>query len=320
MKTDILLNQFYIYFVLIMAGFLSSKAKVIHRQNSSFLAGFILNITFPLLIFTTITHLEINAQIFKNLIFVFVASYFSLALLYIAGQYSGVLLKLSGNKHRVHVMHSMFGNIVFIGFPFIGSLFPGGEGILYAAVFQLAADSILWTFGIVLIKNSDSVNKKEGFRHLLNINTIVFFLSIICLFLGFHLPPLIESPFAAIGHTTIVLALIYVGYILSGMHFKSLFKEKAVIVLSINKLFIVPVLVLLALFFFKSLFPFLSNTAVTVIVLQTGMPAMATVAILARRYKSDEVLAGQNIFFSTILSILSLPLLLFVINIMLNRA
>lgn len=315
MKTDILINQFYIYFVLILLGFIAARMKIIHRQNSSFLAGFIMNITFPLLIFTTITNLHIDMQIFKNLIFVFVASYFSLGLLYWSGQYSGILLKLAGNKHRVHVMHSMFGNIVFIGFPFIGSLFPGGEGILYAAVYQIAADSVLWTFGIVFIRNSDIVNKKDSIKHLLNINTLAFFLALLFLSFGLKIPPMLETPFASVGHTTLVLALIYVGYILSGMNFKSLLKEKAVYILSFNKLLLVPFIVLLALYFFKMYLPFLSETAITVVVLQTGMPAMATVAILARRYKSDEVLAGQNIFFSTLLSIISLPLLLFLIKI-----
>jgi predicted permease len=128
------------------------------------------------------------------------------------------------------------------------------------------------------------------------------------------------APFSSVGHTTLILALIYVGYILSGMKFQDMLKVKSVYVLSFNKLLLVPILLFCVLLCLKNVFPFLNNTAINVIVIQAGMPAMATVAILARRYKSDEILAGQNIFLSTILSIITLPLLLFIINLFLRNA
>jgi predicted permease len=50
------------------------------------------------------------------------------------------------------------------------------------------------------------------------------------------------------------------------------------------------------------------------VVLQTAMPAMATIAILAKKYGADDELATENIFVTTIISIITLPLIWFLIN------
>jgi hypothetical protein len=78
-------------------------------------------------------------------------------------------------------------------------------------------------------------------------------------------------------------------------------------------LLFVPVVVLMLLWL---LMPHLPKSLVSAIVLQTGMPAMATIAILAREYLGDDLLASENILVSTIFSTISLPLLWYLINIL----
>jgi malate permease and related proteins len=314
MFNSILFNQFYIYFVLILIGYLATKAKIIHSDNSSLLSDFILYITFPLLIFTTVTHLSFDILILKNLIFVFLFTYICLFILYITSYIASNLSGLDGNSKKIHILHSMFGNIVFIGFPFINSLFPNGHGILYAATFQLAADSVLWTFGIIYLRSNKQKDKADSFRHLLNINTIAFFLALISLIVGLKIPGNIEKPFSALGQTTLVLSLVFVGHILSTISIQHMVKKTSLYILSFNKLIFVPILVLLLIYSLKSYLPFLEKAAISALILQCGMPAMATIAILAKKYNSDHQLASENIFITTVLSIVTLPLLWVLIN------
>lgn len=58
----------------------------------------------------------------------------------------------------------------------------------------------------------------------------------------------------------------------------------------------------------------MSEAALGAIVLQTAMPAMATIAILAKKYGADDSLATENIFVTTIISIVTLPIIWFIIN------
>jgi len=315
MINEILLNQFYIYFVLIIIGFLASKFKIINSDNSSLLSDFILHITFPLLIFTTLTNLTFDIAIFKNIVFVFLFTYICIFILFIVSYVSSIICNLQELTRKVHIMHTLFGNIVFIGFPFLNSLFPDGHGILYAAVFQLASDSVLWTIGIIYIRNDGQKDKMDSFRHLFNINTISFFASFICIVIGFKIPAAIEKPFSMLGGTTLVLSLVFVGHLLSSVEFKSTVKKKSLYILSFNKLLFVPFIILTLIYYLKINFTFLEKAAIAAIILQCGMPAMATIAILAKKYNSDYKTASENIFVTTILSILTLPFLWFLINI-----
>jgi predicted permease len=294
-----------------LVGFAAAKAKIIQENNASLLSGFILKISLPLLIITTISHQPFHLNALKNLILGFILSYAALLLLYISGKLFSNSLHLQKDEKKIFELHSIFGNVVFIGFPFIGSLFPSGEGLLYAAIFQLASDSILWTAGIASLQTNDESSKKINLKKLVNVNTIAFVIAIFLWISGLKIPPLIEKPFADIGHTTTVLSLIYVGYILSQVSIGKTFKKFSIYVLSFNKLLIVPFIVL---FLLKIIFPALDKPLVSAIVLQTGMPAMTTIAILAKEYLSDDTIASENILVSTIISSISLPLLWFLIN------
>ncbi len=309
---NILFEQFYIYFVLISIGYLAARLKIITPQNSSFLSAFILKISFPLLMLTSIPHLPFEKGMIGNILFVFLGTYFALLILGITGFFSSRVFQLSYHQQRIHVLHHMFGNVVFIGFPFINSLFPG-EGLLYAAIFQLASDSILWTFGIYYIRNK--AGKRFEFSHLINVNSLAFLIALLAWLVGWSIPAKIESPFAKIGHATLPLSLIYVGYMLSTCNIETSIKKRSIFSLTLTKQIIVPLALLIVVFYaIHPFLPFLSKTAVAALILQTGMPAMATIAILAEQYKSDEKLASENILITTIFSIITLPLLLYFIN------
>ncbi|MGC8803881.1 MAG: AEC family transporter, partial [Bacteroidales bacterium] len=110
---------------------------------------------------------------------------------------------------------------------------------------------------------------------------------------------------------TLTLSLVYVGYILSQVAIDKTIRKGSIYLLSFNKLLLVPLVVLVLLWL---LMPHLPKALVSAIVLQTGMPAMATIAILAREYLNDDLLASENILVSTIFSTISLPLLWYFIN------
>ena len=60
----------------------------------------------------------------------------------------------------------------------------------------------------------------------------------------------------------------------------------------------------------------IGNVAKTVVVMQTAMPCMAMVVVLAKKFGSDDIHATENLFLSTILSLATLPLIYFIIQIL----
>lgn len=53
----------------------------------------------------------------------------------------------------------------------------------------------------------------------------------------------------------------------------------------------------------------------TVLVMQAAMPCMTMVVVLAKRFGSDDLHATENLFVSTILSIGTLPLIYYLVQI-----
>jgi len=45
-----------------------------------------------------------------------------------------------------------------------------------------------------------------------------------------------------------------------------------------------------------------------VLILQASMPCMATIVVMAKKFGSDDLLATENVFISTLLSIITIPL------------
>ena len=133
---------------------------------------------------------------------------------------------------------------------------------------------------------------------------------------GIKFPEYINNPISGLGKTTIYLAMLYVGAVLATNPMIAAFKKPEIYMLIFNKMLLVPFILLLLINAASLIFNIhIGNTAKTVVVMQTAMPCMAMVVVLAKRFGSDDVHATENLFLSTILSLATLPLLYFLINI-----
>ncbi|MDD2549869.1 MAG: AEC family transporter, partial [Bacteroidales bacterium] len=209
-------------------------------------------------------------------------------------------------------LHTMFGNIVFLGFPLLDALFPNGIGIFYGAMYQLASNTITFTYGVYKLSAG---TQKSGIKSLINLNTIALFLGAIVLLLPIKLPSFLNVSLSSIGQCTSPLSMIYIGAMLASMGIKSAIKQKSIYLLSLNKLLIVP-LALAAIYqlAINALGINLSEEAFFVIILQAAMPCQTIIVVLSQRYKGDYILAGANLFVTTLLSIVTLPVVFFLVG------
>ena len=58
----------------------------------------------------------------------------------------------------------------------------------------------------------------------------------------------------------------------------------------------------------------LNSIAIAVLILEASMPCMTILVILAKRYGADDQKAMENFVISTILSIVSLPIIIFLMT------
>lgn len=97
--------------------------KIINDEGKDFLSKLIIDVTLSSLIVSTFLKLESNPpRSLVNGLWLFVLTFVNIGVLYMAGTLSARAQKLSPSDSTVHVLHTMFGNIVFLGFPLFDAL------------------------------------------------------------------------------------------------------------------------------------------------------------------------------------------------------
>ncbi len=323
-QIHIITNQIIILTLLGLTGFAAGKTGFLPENSHKYISALILKITMPFLIFTTMGNYTFTHETLTNGLYIFILGviFILIAGLIALGQCK--ILRIKEKTKNIYIAQSMFGNVIFMAYPLLKAMY-GDIGIVYAIFFNIANDAILWTLGIYLFNKHNTKSSRDNLLHLINPNTLAFLGGIAMIFLKFQFK--IEKTYAfkkiwsvfyeafnGLGHTTIYLSMVFIGLILSGIKitdFNDIVSKLKYFVLSMFKLLIVPFAAILFFNLAKGVFnPFV----VKIVVLQLAMPASTIVSALALQYDSDYNAATEGIFVSTILSIITLPLIVYLLG------
>ena len=314
MESTIIISQIFILAVVVIIGAIAAKFKVLTYESKDMLSKVIYNISLPLMLFTNFLKLEATPRLLENSAVVLSVSGFIIMFLLFVGWLTTRIFNIDGREAAIFRVHSMFGNTIFLGFPLIKALY-GEEGLLYASMFQLISTIIMWTVGVVVITYGHGTSWKKSLLRVINPNTIATLLGLALFLLSVKLPKLIVTPLSEVGSANTWLSMLYIGAMLTFSSVGGLLKRKSIYILSFNRLMLVP-LIIIALFVLAASIPGATPDKMVsaVIILEVSMPCMASVVIMARELGADDHLAVANVFVSTILSILTLPVVLMAIN------
>jgi hypothetical protein len=311
---DTIIDQILILGILAGIGAIAYHFKIIEEGAKGVIEKLVFYVSLPLLIVTKLSTLDFTSEILRNAGLVILFTYGIMFSQLFLGKLSARIFGLKKPQAVIHSLHYMFGNVVFLGFPLLDALMPGGEALLYAALYQLVLNTILWSYGVIQL-NPDNRQKGWGqLKKLINPNTIALVLGLLMMLLSLRFPPLLQKSFSGLGSTTLYLAMLYIGILLAQMKVKEVFKL-SIFTFSFNKLILSPVIFLFLIYALVDYFAIpLNNTAFTVLILESAMPAMTILVLLAKRFGADDSLAMKNFFVSTVLSLVSLPFILYLLQ------
>lgn len=192
-------------------------------------------------------------------------------------------------------------NAGFLGLPVIGGVF-GAMGTLLTSVALIPQRVVMWSAGLSLFTHTDG---KSVLRKLVTHPCIV------AVFVGFALmlsgnpalPAFLQKSLSGVSGCTTCMSMLTIGSILAGAEHID-FRDGMMWWYTLVRLVLIPLIVLAVL----SLLP-IDRTLRGVMVLISGMPAGSTTAILAARYDGDAPFASCLVFITTLLSLITLPLL-----------
>jgi malate permease and related proteins len=314
LESKIILTQIATLAIVVIIGVIAARFRIITETSKDGLSRLIFNVSLPLMLFTNFLRLDVTPRLLSNSFIVLSVSGFMILILLLVSWITANIFDIKGREAAVFKAHSMFGNTIFLGFPLIHALY-GEEGLLYATMYQLVSNMIMWTVGVIVLTHGSGVSWKKNLLRVINPNTIAILLGLAFFIFSIKLPNLIVRPLSELGSANTWLSMLYIGAMLFFSGAGGFFSTKSIYILSFNRLLLGPA-ILIALFWLAGLmFPSGPDKLVeSVVILQASMPAMASVVIMARELGADDRLAVGNVFVSTIISILTLPLVVMAIN------
>ena len=308
-------QQFIVFFALLMTGYLCKKTRIIDDGMNRSINSFIIYIAFPCLILGRIGSLEMAQGIFANFMLALVIYTF---LFVVYGFYAlgYVIARKFPKADRAVGEFSMISpNNGFMGFP-IAFAFFGEVGLLYMIACNLALNLMFFSYGIHLMKRDEegyTMGLKEIMKSLgkllLNPNIVAAVLGLIICGNNLEMPKTLVTYLGLVGGVATPMALIYIGSTLTGSNIFKIIKNKMIIEIVVNKLFIIPVLTLLVVYFIP-----MDPLIKTICVLSSAFPCATTVPIFAELYNNRKSVAGEALFLSTIISLVTLPIIITVLK------
>lgn len=320
LDTGTILSQILVLFILAAIGFVSGKTGYLPEKAGTVVSKLVMRVTMPALILSKMLSADFSADNYFDGLKLVTVALVTLLLIFAVTRPFTRLMKIPDKSRNVYCMQSLFGNVIFFAFPLFQALF-GDIGVLYALFFNVGNDILLWTLGIYLAGKHKGGGFGNALKHILNMNMIMFIIGLILVLSNLSAKlegGVVYQTADMIGKATSPLSMIFVGLVMASSKglFKNLGKKMLSIVLALQKQLIVPVLAgLVMLFAVKQ--GWISDVVMMIAVMQLAMPVGTLTVSIAAEYDSDYEMAADNVFVSTLLSIITLPLIAYLLKLVL---
>ena len=193
-------------------------------------------------------------------------------------------------------------NISYIGYPVVQSLF-GMDASFYVTVVVLCSQLLMWSYGVHLVSGHGKFHWHWGI--LKNHCLIASLTSYIIYLTGLQLPEIFSSMCSFIGQTTSPLIMLITGSALALMPLKNVFTNGKLYAMYAIKLVLLPAA---AFFLLRGIIH--DELLLGVIVTVLCIPSATNATNIAYLYGGNHELASSGVMLSTLLSMVTMPVLL----------
>ena len=197
-----------------------------------------------------------------------------------------------------------FSNAGFIGIPLVQAAL-GDDAVFWIASMVAMMNMLQWSYGVGLLTGEKSA---VGLRHLIynpilvgiTIGLILFFTG-----LGTHLPTVVSEALAGVSSLNAPLAMIVLGSYLAQSDMKKMLTSVHLYWASTVRLIIIPAITLIAFGLIGA-----DHSTMLAVFIALSTPMGANVAVYAQLYDGDYPYACQAVAITTLISIITLPLMI----------
>jgi predicted permease len=298
--------QVGILFLLILVGYLITKKGMLTAAGSKELTDILLFIVTPAIIIEAFMKVELGRKIIIELLIAAGCAFFTHLIGILA---AFVFCKVKPLRSQaIYRFGVIFSNGGFMSLPLASALLPE-KGVLLVSMYVIAINILTWTYGVTLFPSVKNVSKIKA---LVNPGTIGVVLGIPFMFISPDiLPKIISEPVSYIAGLNTPVAMILTGFFLVNSGVIDGLRDKKMWCTVALRLLFVP---LAAFAVFRFLFG-LSGDLIIAVMIPACAPVAVNTTILSAKFDGDTALASRMMSLSTLLSIITIPLILMITKI-----
>lgn len=293
-------NQMAILFIVMAVGYAAYKFKIMTEESNRLVSKLVVNIAMPCTILGSVIGGQAAASNMDAVYFVLL-SFGAFLMAFIVSWPLPRLLRVREGDGGMYMFMAVFGNVGFMGFPVIEAIFGSGA-VFYVMLFNIAFSVLNFSVGIIMVSGKGG---KINPKLLLNPTMVVTLIAVIIFYTKLQIPEILKSTVDLVGKMTTPAAMLVIGSTLACISVRDVFSELRIYPLAAVKLLVIPVLTRLIFSLFIT-----DGLMLGVLVALSAMPTATNAAMLSMEYGGNDKLASKGIFLTTLLSVVTIPLLL----------
>mgnify|MGYP000896133739 FL=1 len=296
-----IIRQMGIMYILMFIGFIVYRKKIIDEKGSRQMANLLVWVINPLVMLMSY-QMEFSMEKLKQLGISFALSLVSMIIGIIIAE---IIFK---DNQGIDKFAVSFANGGFIGIPLVTNIL-GAENVFFLSAYFVCFWVLNYTYGIYRISEDKS---------LVSLKKILGNPGIIAIIVGFlifispvKLPKIVYDAFNFIGNTNTPIAMIVLGTYIAESGLTTLFTNKRTYFICFIKLIVIP-LIMVGIY---KLLPSSLNDIKKVLLIAMSAPVAVTVSMFSQIYGKDYKYAAQLVGLSTLLSLVTIPLIMHIADI-----
>ncbi|MCQ2508759.1 MAG: AEC family transporter, partial [Dorea sp.] len=214
------------------------------------------------------------------------------------------VLRVEKKQSGTYMVMTIFSNIGFMGYPIVAALYGSGA-VLLASLFAIPYNILIYSFGVALMSQDENASLKDylSIKKIINIGFVASMITLVIVIFQIHVPAVIGTTVQHLGNMAVPLSMLVIGTSLAKMEMKELFTDFKLIAFSLIRLIVMP------LIFVAVIRQFVTNPVILgVCMIELAVPVGSMVALLAKEYDGDAMLAAKSVTLTTVLSVVTIPI------------
>ena len=302
----VLIEKMALLVMLLALGYLCARLKLVGPEFNKGLSKLVINVFLAGMILSSVINKKLEMT-GGDVAFGLLMMTLSMLICVGIGWLSPTLLRIKDGDKGMYRMLSAFMNNGFVGFPLVAAVY-GENAVFFASLSNIPFNLLLYTVGVMFLQKGDK-NTKFSIKSVINVPIVATLIAVVIFIFEIPMPKLVDEVADTLSAATVPLSMMCVGLSLGSVSLKEALMQPRLYGISLVRLLICPLAVWLVLRIF------ITNPVILgTIVILSACPSAIICTILGIQYGRDGVESSEAIFISTMLSMITIPLLISVLG------